>query len=92
MALLIKTATPIWRVIVVAVSILGALLLVGGVLLAFKGGVANTSIALFGNQFSSTSVGVAMAFLGVVMVGVVLRRILGSVDRITGKDGPEGPA
>lgn len=88
MAILIKAATPVWRYIIVAVSVLGGVLVVGGVVLAFKGGAASTSITLFGNQFSSTSVGIAVAFIGAVTIAIVLRRILSSVDRITSGEGP----
>jgi len=89
MAVLIKAATPIWKLIAISVSILGGMLLAGGLVLAFFGGTANTSIEFFGNTFSSTSVGTAIAFLGATMIVVVLRRILGSIDKITRDGGSE---
>jgi hypothetical protein len=63
-------------------GILGSILLVGGVYLALGGGLADTKFTLFGNEFSSTSVGVSMAFIGAVLVVVTFRRILSSVDRL----------
>jgi hypothetical protein len=80
---LIRAATPIWRLTIILTAILGAILLLGGIELALFGNTATTNFTLFGNQFSSTSVGVSIAFMGVVLVAVVVRRILTSLDRIT---------
>ena len=82
MGTLINAATPIWRLIIVLVSLLGAVLLIGGVAIAYFGSTAQTTFTIFGSQFSSTSVGLSLAFIGVVLVGVVLRRTLASVDRL----------
>lgn len=78
----VRVATPLLRLILLLGALLGAVLLVGGVYLALMGGQADTRFSLFGNQFSSTSVGVSMAFIGVVLVGVTFRRVLTSVDRL----------
>lgn len=83
MAVLIRAASPVWRLVVLSASILGGMLLVGGILLAILGGSAETSFTLLGNRFSSTSVGVALAFIGAVVVIASLRRVLSSLDRIT---------
>jgi hypothetical protein len=79
----IEAATPIWRLSLILSGILGGLLLGGGIVLAYLGNTAQTTLTLFGNQLSSTSIGVALAFMGVVLVGFVIRRILVSLDRIT---------
>jgi membrane protein implicated in regulation of membrane protease activity len=88
MAILIKAASPIWRLIIVSSSVLGGILLVGGIVLAILGGSAQTAFTLFGNQFSSTSVGVSLAFIGAVIVVITIRRVLSSVDKITSGKGP----
>jgi uncharacterized integral membrane protein len=80
---MIQAATPIWKLSLIISAILGGLLLVGGIILAYFGNTAQTSFTLFGNQFSSTSVGISLAFMGVVLVGYAIRRILASLDRIT---------
>jgi hypothetical protein len=49
-------------------SILAAVPLVGGIYLASAQRLAETKFRLFGNDFSSTSVGVSMAFIGAVLV------------------------
>ncbi len=84
----VRAASPLLRLISVLGTLLGAILLVGGVFLAVIGGRADTTLVLFGSEFSSTSVGVTMAFIGVVLVGVTFRRILVSVDYLSGLPGP----
>lgn len=83
MAVLIRAASPIWKLIIVSVSILGGVLLVGGILLALLGRSAETTIKLFGNEMSSTSVGVALAFTGAVLVAAALGGVLASVNKVT---------
>jgi uncharacterized integral membrane protein len=85
---IIRAATPIWKLSLILSGILGGILLGGGIVLAYFGNTAQTTFTLFGNQFSSTSVGVALAFMGVVLVGFVIRRILISLDRITSRNHP----
>ena len=89
MAILIRAASPTWRLIIVSTSVLGGILLVGGILLAIIGSSAQTTITFFGNKFTSTSIGVAMAFLGAVLVAVTIRRVLQSIDKITENDNPD---
>lgn len=86
--MLIRILTPVWKTLVFSVTVLGGILVLGGVVLAFRGGAANTSVTMFGSQFSSTRVGIGMAFIGAVMIAVVLRRLLSSVDKIAGGEGP----
>ncbi len=78
----VLAASPLLRLIAVLGALLGTILLVGGVYLAFNGSLANTKFNLFGNEFASTSVGVSMAFIGTVLVVVTFRRVLRSVDQL----------
>jgi hypothetical protein len=78
----VSAASPLLRLIAVLGAVLGAILLIGGLYLAFGGALADTKFNLFGNEFSSTSVGVSMAFIGAVLVVVTFRRVLSSVDRL----------
>jgi hypothetical protein len=61
-------------------SILGLVLAIGGIYLAVGEHLAQTNFNLFGQQFSSTSVGVSMAFIGAVVIVLTLRRVLKSLD------------
>ena len=72
-------------------SLLGIVLLVGGLVLAFVQRFAETTFTLFGNKFSSTSVGVSMAFIGAVMVILTFRRVLKSLDHLAALPDDERP-
>ena len=76
----VAAASPLLRLIVVLGALLGTILLVGGVYLAFGSALANTKFNLFGNEFASNSVGVSIAFIGAVLVVLTFRRVLRSVD------------
>jgi len=78
----VLAASPLLRLIAVLGALLGTILLVGGIYLAFAGSLANTKFNLFGNDFASTSVGVSMAFIGAILVILTFRRVLRSVDRL----------
>ena len=83
-AMHVRVASPLLTLIAVLGGVLGAVLLVGGLYLAFADKLANTKFQLFGNDFSSTSVGVSMAFIGAVLVVLVFRRVLSSVEHLAG--------
>jgi hypothetical protein len=78
----VLAASPLLRLITMLAALLGAILLIGGLYLAFGGASADTKFNLFGNKFSSTSVGVSMAFIGAVLVVSTFRRVLRSVDQL----------
>jgi membrane protein implicated in regulation of membrane protease activity len=80
MAQNIEAATPVWKASIIAATILGGILFVGGIILAIMGSSAESMFTLFGNEFSSTSVGVALAFIGAVLNIIIIRRVLNSVD------------
>lgn len=80
----VAAASPILRLIALLGASLGAILALGGIYIAVRGALADTRINLFGNAFSSTNVGVSMAFIGAVLGIVTFRRVLGSVDRLVG--------
>ena len=88
MADTIRAASPIWKLIIISISLLGGVLLVGGILLAIVGGSEQTTITLGGNEFSSTSVGVTLAFIGVVLVVAGVRGVLSSIVKIVRGGGP----
>jgi uncharacterized membrane protein len=78
----VTAASPLLTVIALLGAVLAITLLAGGVYLAFADRVANTTFKLFGNDFTSTSVGVSMAFIGAVLAVLVFRRILRSIDHL----------
>lgn len=87
----VVAATPTHRLLAILVSLLGGILLVGGVYLGFAERFAETTFTLLGNQFTSTSVGVSLAFIGAVMIVATLLRILRSIDHLAGLP-PDHPA
>lgn len=80
----VRAAHPLLRLISILVALLGAILLIGGVYLAFVQRQAETTFTLFGNNFSSTDVGVAMAFIGVIMISLTFRWVLRTVRLLGG--------
>lgn len=78
----VYAASSLLRLISVLGGALGAILLVGGIYLAVGQRYADTKFNLFGNQFSSTSVGVSMAFIGAVLVILTFRRVLSATERL----------
>jgi hypothetical protein len=96
MTRLIRAASPTWRLIIICASVLGGLLLIGGILLAILGSSSHTTLKLFGNEFASSSVGVALVFIGAVTTGMTLRQVLKSLNRMTEETGdlqaPKGSA
>lgn len=83
----VTTASPLLRLILLLGALLGGLLLLGGIYLAFASRMAETKFSLFGNDFSSTSVGVSMVFIGAVLVILTFRRVLKSIDHLAGLPG-----
>lgn len=78
----VHAASPLLRLLAILGGLLGAILLVGGIYLANAQNFADTKFNLFGNQFSSTSVGVAMAFIGAVLIILTFRRIIRAIERL----------
>lgn len=71
--------SSIQRLIVWLIFVLGAILLIGGLIAAFQRLEGQTEITLFGQQLSSGAVGVVLVFIGVVMVVVTIRDVLRSL-------------
>lgn len=80
----VKTASPILRLVAVLATIIGVLLVLGGIYLANADKLAETKFTILGNHLSSTSVGVAVAFLGAIVIIYILNRVLKSVDHLSG--------
>lgn len=76
----VKAAAPTLWLLSILIAVLGIVLTTGGIYLGFAQRLAQTKLNLFGNEFSSTSVGVSMAFVGAVMVVSTFRRVLKSID------------
>jgi hypothetical protein len=58
-------------------------LIVAGVVLVWMKSEGTTEISLFGTKFSSGNIGALGIFCAVVLVGVNIRRILKSVERLS---------
>jgi len=83
----VHAGSPILILVTILGSLLGALLFIGGLFLAFAQRFAETKFTLLGNQFSSTSVGVSMAFIGAVLVIFTFRSVLRSLNHLAGLPG-----
>ena len=75
-------ASLVRKLISILGASLGAVLLIGGIYLAIGGGAAATKFTLFGNQFSSTTVGIPLMVIGAVLIVRTFWRILASVDHL----------
>lgn len=92
MAQNIEAAAPVWKTSIIAATILGGILFIGGIILAILGSSAESTFTLFGNEFSSTSIGVALAFIGAVLdIIIIIQRVLTSVDAASKGKGMSRP-
>jgi len=76
----VKSASPVFPLIAVPAALLGTILYVAGTYLAFSAKFATTEFTIFGYGFSSTAVGICMAFIGGALVILIFRRILACID------------
>ena len=72
----VYVARPVLILLACLSAIVGLVLAGGGVYLAFFSRLAETTMEVFGNSIRTTSVGVSMAFLGVVVFGYSTAKIL----------------
>ncbi|UCE58911.1 MAG: hypothetical protein JSU63_15895 [Phycisphaerales bacterium] len=78
---LIKSSTPILRIVVLGGFLAGVVIGALGILLVFQGDNAETEFSFFGQTFKSQSVGIAAIFMGACIIVLVIRRALKSVDK-----------
>ena len=72
----VNAAEPLLKLLTIVGGLLAAVLLIGGIYLAVNGTTADTTFNMFGNQFSSTSVGVSMASIGAVFGVLIFKRVM----------------
>ena len=82
----IGTLERTWRIVAIVGCVFGVILGIGGIVVAILGHQAETTMSFFGNEISTTSVGIGLAFLGAVVVAGAIRSILKSVDHATSSD------
>jgi hypothetical protein len=90
MANLIRATTPILKVVIIGIFIVGFGLAVLGVILVYLGSTGDTKFAFFGQTFSSTSVGIPAIFIGSTAIVLLVRRALKSLDVVTAKETNSG--
>lgn len=89
MAAIIKAGRPIFMTIIIGGFLTGLGFAICGAYLVYRGSTGVTELFLFGQTFKSTNVGIAAIFVSVVMIVMLVRRTLGTVDRIVGKGDSE---
>lgn len=77
---LISATTPILRIVIIGAFVVGLALGVLGVVFVYLGAAGDTELRFFGQNFTSTNVGIAAVFLGSAMIVLVVRRALKSLD------------
>jgi hypothetical protein len=75
-------AHALLRIIVVGGFVTGILFGLAGVVLVYLGATGETEFALFGQTFESTNAGVGALFISAVLVILLIRRTLGSMDKM----------
>lgn len=89
---LVRAVEPILRRVAAGAFALGLAAFITGIaFVAFVafGATGETKVTLFGQQLSTTSVGIAAMFLGVVPVTLLVRRVLRSLDHAVGTESPQ---
>jgi len=69
------------NMIVILTGIMGLVLGIGGIWIAVVGHQAETSITIFGQQVKTLSIGVAIAFLGTVLLGRTFAKMISLIDK-----------
>lgn len=77
---LIRSSTPLLRIIVIGAFIAGIIIAGIGIVLVFQGDSAETEFSFFGQTFKSQSVGIAAIFIGASVIVLLIRRSLKSMD------------
>jgi len=89
----VEAAKPILVETTRLAGLLGLVLMAGGIYLGYFSRFAETELHLFGTSLKSTSVGVAMVFIGAVMVARIISRTLTSLETLAKlPDDPSAPA
>lgn len=78
----IHVAKPLLILMSIIGALLGIVLFSGGIALAYANRLAPTEIILFGNTFKSSSIGVALCFIGALVTVLTIRRILKSLGHL----------
>jgi hypothetical protein len=72
-----------------AISFIGVLMIISGIVFVVLGSTGNTEINLFGNSFKSQNVGIAGLFCGLMLVIVGLRQMLTTLERVLQRHGKD---
>jgi len=82
MAKLLRAASGTLRITILGAFVTSIAFVGAGVWLVYLGASGTTNFSFFGQTFASTNVGIAALFLGAVSVVLLLRRSLGSFDKV----------
>lgn len=70
----IKAAKPIIILGLVVIGIVGFACVLGGIFAIYRNATSPSEVTLFGNKLTTGHVGVAFVFIGVVVLGAVIRK------------------
>jgi hypothetical protein len=84
MARELKAIQPLISLLVKASFLLALLFGCIGVVLVYLGSTGTTEISIFGQSIKSQNVGISSLFLSVVMIVLLVKRILGTVNIVAG--------
>ena len=79
---LVHATSPILRFVTVGVLLITLFLILVGLWLVYSDATAETTLRFFGQEFSSDSIGFGVIFLGGVILVLLIRRVLSSLDRV----------
>jgi hypothetical protein len=82
MAQQMKIAVPFLKYVFTLIFILGILIVVGGIYLAYLNYSSQTTFEIWGIRLSTMSVGIASILGGVIMIVLSLKKILGTFEKI----------
>jgi hypothetical protein len=72
----------VFLLITAGTILLGGVFGILGVLLVYAGAKGNTHLTLFGQTLDTVDAGVASIFIGAVLVILIMRRLLGSIEHV----------
>ncbi|MFI6658072.1 hypothetical protein ACIBL8_21415 [Streptomyces sp. NPDC050523] len=91
MAELIKASRSLYVILIVGAYVVPAGIVIAGVVLVALGATGDTQFTLFGQRFQSTNVGIGAIFIGGVVLVLLIRAALHSLNSTVAAEAPRPP-